>query len=315
MKKKISKQIILKLAVTLVGAAMLALSCIFLMGLPKYILLLSIILFSSLTVIITSLDYHAHESLFKVLLVAFITGALALVCFIIFDKTNLLEKLKDADAIIAFIRGTRHWGILVFILLVIFQVIFLPLPTAVTAFIGSKLYGPTWAFIYITIGTILGSLIAFVLGKVFGKKLVIWMIGKEKTEKYAELLNRKGRFLFIIMMLLPFFPDDMLCLVAGITAMSYGYFLLVVTLTRPVMIAFMCYFVEGSIIPFSGWGIPVWIAIFALFVILFLIFGRIKKIIEEKKTDKSGEKNEKKRAEKVKSRKGKNKTEISKSEK
>ena len=302
MSKRLSKQILLKLVVAVVGAAMLVLSCIFLVGLPKYVFLLAIILFSSLTVIITNLDYHAHEVLFKLLFVAFITAALTLMGYITLDKTNLLEKLKDADAIIAFIRGTRHWGILVFVLLVIFQVIFLPLPAAVTAFIGSKLYGPTWAFIYITAGTIAGSLIAFMLGKVFGKKLVIWMIGKEKTEKYAELLNRKGRFLFIVMMLLPFFPDDMLCLVAGITAMSYGYFMLVVTLTRPIMIAFTCYFVEGSIIPFSGWGIPVWIAIFAFFIIMFFVFGKVKKVIENKKSDKRENKSEKK-------------TKISKSEK
>ena len=310
MKKKFYKQIALKLTVAVLGAGMLALSCIFLMGLPKYILLLAIILFSSLTVIITSLDYHAHETLFKILFVTFIAAALALVGFIVLDRTSIMEKLKDADAIIEFIRGTRHWGILVFIFFVIFQVIFLPLPTAVTAFIGSKLYGPTWAFIYMTIGTIIGSLIAFALGKVFGQKLVIWMIGKEKTEKYAEILNRKGRFLFIVMMLLPFFPDDILCLVAGITAMSYGYFLLVISLTRPVMIAFTCYFVEGSIIPFSGWGIPVWIAIFAAFLVLFIIIGRVKKIVMDRKSDKSENKDEKKRTPKEKK-----KTEISKSEK
>lgn len=286
MGKKITKQTVIKLFVTLLGAASLALSCIFLRGLPKYVLLLAIILFTSLTVIITSLDYHSYEAVFKFLFVLLISASLVLAGYIISDKTDLFDKLKDTEAIIAFIRGTRHWGILVFILFVIFQVIFLPLPTAVTAFIGSKLYGPLWAFIYITIGTILGSILAFMLGRIFGKKLVVWMIGKEKTEKYAEYLNRKGRFLFIFMMLMPFFPDDILCLVAGITAMSYGYFILVISLTRPVMIVLTCYFVEGSIIPFSGWGIPVWIAIIALLLVLFIVFGRIKKMIAEKRSDK-----------------------------
>ena len=42
MKKKFSKQIALKLTVAVLGAGMLALSCIFLMGLPKYILLLGL---------------------------------------------------------------------------------------------------------------------------------------------------------------------------------------------------------------------------------------------------------------------------------
>jgi hypothetical protein len=50
------------------------------------------------------------------------------------------------------------------------------------------------------------------------------------------------------------------------------------------MIAFMCYFAEGSIIPFEGWGVPVWIAIFSLAVVLFLLTGRLKDFIMNRKS-------------------------------
>jgi uncharacterized membrane protein YdjX (TVP38/TMEM64 family) len=123
---------------------------------------------------------------------------------------------------------------------------------------------------------VLGSLVTFVLGKIFGKKLVVWMVGEEKTEKYAEMLNDKGRFAFVMMMLFPGFPDDILCLVAGVTAMSYKFFITSIVITRPVMIAVYSYFGSGHIIPFSGWGIPVWIAIFCLGVLLFLLINRYK---------------------------------------
>ena len=84
------------------------------------------------------------------------------------------------------------------------------------------------------------------------------------------------------MLLFPFFPDDVICLVAGITTMSFRYFIITVSLTRPVMIAFMCYFGSGTIIPFKGWGIPVWIAIFVAVIILFFVVNKIKKKIMEK---------------------------------
>ena len=93
------------------------------------------------------------------------------------------------------------------------------------------------------------------------------------------LVNEKGRFLFVIMLLFPFFPDDVICLVAGITTMSFRYFIITVSLTRPVMIAFMCYFGSGTIIPFKGWGIPVWISIFVAVIILFFVVNKIKKKI------------------------------------
>jgi uncharacterized membrane protein YdjX (TVP38/TMEM64 family) len=253
------------------------LSCVYLYGYPKIVLLICIIVFATLGTLLANADAKEHETYFKILTVTLITLSFLFGCYIVLEQTGIIEKFRDPEVLIRFIRGTRHWGVIVFIALVVFQIIFLPVPTAVAAFIGSKLYGPTLGFVYITLGTLIGSLIAFALGKIFGKKLVVWMIGKEKTDKYAELLDRKGRFLFILMMIFPFFPDDVLCMVAGITAMSYGYFTVVICLTRPVMIAFMCYFVEGSIIPFHGWGIPVWISIFVAMILLFILVSRIKK--------------------------------------
>ena len=69
--------------------------------------------------------------------------------------------------------------------------------------------------------------------------------------------------------------------------MRFRYFTVTVTLTRPVMIAFMCYFGSGTIIPFKGWGIPVWIAIFVAVIILFFVMNAIKKRILESKPQKA----------------------------
>ena len=77
------------------------------------------------------------------------------------------------------------------------------------------------------------------------------------------------------------FPDDMMCMIAGITTMTYGYFTLVCLLTRPVMIGITAYLGSGMI-PFEGWGIPVWIAIVcALFVALIMAYC-IKSRIESR---------------------------------
>ena len=235
-----------------------------------------------------SINENSHESIYKFFVLASVFSAFILVCYIVLDATGWLSKFQDANALLEFVRDTKQWGILVYIGLVIFQVIFLPIPSAIVAVLGSVLYGPTWAFVFMTIGTLVGSVLTFLLGKIFGRKLVAWVIGEEKTDKYAELLNEKGRFVFIIMMLFPFFPDDIICLVAGITTMSFRYFVITITLTRPVMIAFMCYFGSGTIIPFKGWGIPVWIALFVAVVILFFVINRIKnKLIEKNKKTKN----------------------------
>lgn len=279
---KLSKNTVTKVILTLLNLGMLALSCIYMKDLPRVVLLCVIILFATLGVVVPSINETRHESIFKFFVLTSVSAAFLLICYIVLDSTGWLYKFKDVDALIAFVRNTKQWGVLVYIGIVIFQVIFLPIPSAIIAVLGTVLFGPTYAFLYMTAGTLIGSFITFFLGRIFGRKLVVWVIGEEKTDKFADLLNRKGKFWFIIMMLFPFFPDDIICLVAGITDMTFRYFGITVTLTRPVMIAFMCYLGSGTIIPFKGWGIPVWIAIFVVTVILFFVINAVKKKFMDK---------------------------------
>lgn len=48
--------------------------------------------------------------------------------------------------------------------------------------------------------------------------------GKRKTEKYSRIINENGKFLFVMMLLLPFFPDDVISLLAGASNMSLPFF-------------------------------------------------------------------------------------------
>ena len=279
------KNTVIKVVISMLNLGMVVLSCFYFRDLPRAVLLGSIVVFATLGVTVPSIGESKNATLFKTFVLASVFAALLLLCFVALDSTGVLEKCKDIETLKAFIRSTKQWGILVYIGLVIFQVIALPIPSAIAAVLGTVLYGPTYAFLFMTAGTIIGSILTFMLGKIFGRKLAVWVVGEEKTDKYATLLNEKGRFLFIIMMLFPFFPDDVLCLVAGITAMSYRYFITVIALTRPVMIAFTCYFGSGTIIPFRGWGIPVWIAIFVVTLVLFFVIGALKKKLMARKTE------------------------------
>ena len=289
MDKKDIRRSIVKLVMVLLCMAMSVVSYVFLSHFPKYILIILIVAFSSMGIGIACVNHKRFETLYKLLLTSIVGAAIILTCYVLLDVTGVLDKITSFDVLKQFILNTKQWGIIVFVLLTVFQVVVLPIPAIVTVLIGVAVYGPWLSFILSTIGTLIGSLIAFTLGKILGKKLVVWMVGPEKTEKYSEILNDKGRFAFIIMLLFPFFPDDMLCLVAGVSSMSYKYFIAVVCLTRPAMIAFYSFFGSGTIIPFNGWGIPVWIALFCVAFILFLLMNKLKDFLITKKY-KSGNK-------------------------
>lgn len=241
----------------------------------------AIVLFPVSAVVYSAVDGDKLPHVSRTLFVAVIISAFVVGCYILYCTTGLSEKFNDFDALKSFILDSGFWGAAVFIGITVFQVVVLPIPEAVTILLGVAIYGATWSFVLSVIGTMIGSLISFMLGKVFGRRLCNWMFGAESTEKYANILCEKGRFLFIIMLLFPAFPDDMLCMIAGITSMSYGYFILVCLLTRPVMIGLTAYLGSG-VIPLSGWGIPVWIAIVCLMLVAFIVISGIKNKIEDR---------------------------------
>ncbi len=227
------------------------------------------------------IDGEKHPQASRVALVLAVLAIVVAACYVTYLSTGLSERFNDFDALKRFILDSGFWGVAVFIGLTVFQVVVLPIPEAVTILLGVAIYGATVSFILSVIGTMIGALISFALGKVFGRRLCNWMFGKENTEKYAKLLGEKGRFVFIIMLLFPAFPDDMLCMIAGITSMSYVYFTVVGLLTRPVMIGIRAYLGSG-IIPFDGWGIAVWTAIACLMLVAFILIGAVKRKIESR---------------------------------
>ena len=215
------------------------------------------------------------DALFKSVFILVIFGLVLLVATVTINKVGGLDEIKDESAkierLVEIIRGAGGWSIAVFVLLQILQVVILPLPALVCYIPGVVIFGPLYATLLASLGVIAGSVINYFLGKVFGKKLVCWIAGKETTDKYAAYFGKKGKVIFLLMQILPFFPDDILCMVAGLTSMNFPYFISVMIFVRPFIIAAYCYLGSGTIIPFEGWGIAVWLVIFAVCIALAVL--------------------------------------------
>ena len=250
----------------------------------------AICLFSCILVASVAIN-NVQSPVYKFLTLLNIVAALVLVSYIALYYSGVLDKINNVEELRKLVKESGQWGILVLFGLTLLQVVVLPIPAAVTILIGVLMYGSTVSFIVSTLGTIAGSIICFLLGKFFGYRVVAWIIGDEKAKKYADFINEKGKIPFIVMLLFPFFPDDILCMTAGLTKMTFKFFIITVVLTRPVMIAFVSYFGTGDIIPFSGWGIPVWIGMFVFAVALLYFINCF--INKRKGNDKSGDRQDK----------------------
>ena len=194
----------------------------------------------------------------------FVFGYYILVWSGIWENINSVEKIKNL------ILGFGFYGRIAFVSLQFLQVTILPIPSALTTIAGAVIYGPFQAFLLSLSGILLGSFFAFLLGRTFGKKIVVFMVGKETCHKWRRGLS-KAKYSFLVMMFLPLFPDDILCLVAGMTDMSWDFFATCQLVSRPIGILITCYVGSGEFIPYHGWGIIVWgIILVGMFLLLFL---------------------------------------------
>ena len=81
------------------------------------------------------------------------------------------------------------------------QVTILPIPSFLTVSVGVLLFGPLTAGIFSSIGIILGSILAFYIGKKFGYKVVCWIVGKESLDKLSKvkvILFIKEEFIYVL---------------------------------------------------------------------------------------------------------------------
>ena len=211
------------------------------------------------------------KKLFRTLLVISCVILFLLIVYLALVRTGMWEKLNSAEKMRLFILDLGFWGRITFVFLQFLQVTFIPIPSTILTIAGSIIYGPLQGGLLSLSGILLGSVLAFFMGKVFGKKLVSFMVGKETCEKWVKFLS-KARYTFFFMMLLPMFPDDILCLVAGLTNMSWAFFVITNLITRPIGIFITSYIGSGEIIPYYGWGLIVWaIILISVAVLMWLV--------------------------------------------
>lgn len=248
------------------------------------------------------LFFLKKTALFKTAFILVACVAVLLAVIMILNEVGQLNKYKTdeekIDALVKLINDAGVWSMAVYVLIQVLQVVILPLPAVVCYVPGAQVFGALPATLLASLGVLIGSVINYFIGKVFGKKVVVWIAGKETTEKYAAYFAKRGKVLFLLMQILPFFPDDILCMVAGLTSMNFAYFTGVIVLVRPLIIAVYCFLGEGTIIPFEGWGIAVWIAIFAVCVALAVLSFKyqdkfedwlVKKFSKKSKEEKTAE--------------------------
>ena len=128
-------------------------------------------------------------AIIKLFLVVCATILLFVGIYFLLKYTGWLGKFSNVQELKQIILSAGFWSYSVFVILQFLQVTVLPLPASVTTIVGVIIFGPFITFILSTLAIILGSLLAFILGKKFGTKLLYWIFGKDKTISFQQKMS------------------------------------------------------------------------------------------------------------------------------
>lgn len=259
-------------------------------------LLVSLIMGLMFIVMLCSLIFYIFEfkSLYRlaiclIVCLLIISGIFFAVC-----ATGFIKDMTSIEALREYIESSGNWAVWVFILFQFLQVVILPIPSTVTVMAGVALFGPLKCSLFSFIGIFIGSVLAFGIGRWLGYKVVSWIVGKEDLDKWLKKIKGKDYLILSIMFLLPLFPDDVLCFIAGLSSMTWGYFLVMIFVTRALSITLSAY--SFDTIPFTTWwGILCWALIISAVVALFWLVCKYSDKIDWFIKNKLGFKNLKKR--------------------
>ena len=208
------------------------------------------------------------QTVYKIIICTLIFFDIFAVVFFTICATGIITKINSIQALRDYISEFGNMAVFLYILFCFLQVIVLPVPGSVTVAAGVALFGPLKCSIYSFIGIVSGSIVAFAVGRWIGYKAVAWIVGKQSLDKWLEKLKGKDYLILSLMFLLPLFPDDVLCFVAGLSSMSWTFFIIMIVVTRAVSIISTSYSV--GLIPFNTWwGIMVWAVIIFLVILAF----------------------------------------------
>lgn len=222
----------------------------------------------------------AQTKILRLFLTFIIVFAVIAVCYIIFKMTGVWEKINSIDKLRSIVEKGGVFSFVIFIILQILQTTILQIPAIIVTIAGTLVFGRWTAFILSFIAVMIGSILMFWIGRKAGRKFLNWLTGEDEADVWIDKMSH-GKYLFFLMMLFPLFPDDILCVIAGVTNMSFAFFFWTNIIARSIGIGCTVFFGSGTVIPFHSWGLLVWALIILFIVALFFISVKYKDKLDE----------------------------------
>lgn len=167
------------------------------------------------------------------MVIGFVIAALlaGLLIYLAIDQ-DVYAAFSNRDAITQAIKYAGPWGPAVFVLLQALQIIIAPIPGQIATLIGGYLFGGAWGAVYSMTGSLVGFTAVFYAARRLGRPLLERYFDTDSLQKFDYLTRSAGPMVFFMIFLLPGFPDDLVCYLAGLTKIKMTTLVVVSLLGR-----------------------------------------------------------------------------------
>ena len=167
--------------------------------------------------------------------------------------TGFFEAAGSQEKLGEYIARCAPWSHLAYFGIQLVSVVVAPIPSNLTAAAGAYLFG-LWPSFLLTWGAVaLGSAIVFGLARALGQQFAGQFVSEKLSGKYLDVIRRKRDVFLALAFLFPFFPDDILCILAGLTDISVKRFFLLAAIFRPWGLLAAC-MVGSATVSIPWWG-------------------------------------------------------------
>lgn len=160
--------------------------------------------------------------------------------------TGMFSSIADLQQ---FIKNFGSFAIVAFVIVQAIQPIIPFLPGGIATIVGILMFGNIPGILYSYIGLVLGEIGLFLLVRRFGPKFARLVLSEKNFEKFETTLQNRTqdiKKLLIVCFIFPFLPDDLICLVAGMTELSLQKYLQIILIFKLWSVAsygYVCLFV------------------------------------------------------------------------
>lgn len=147
-------------------------------------------------------------------------------------KHNLFNR---PEVFAEFISKYGNKAPLIYFLLSFFNTIYPLIPGGMGNVVGYSVFGSYQAFFLAFTANILGSMVIFLLARKFGKAILFAFFDRQSINKYIGYLDNKFfPIILAIVFILPGLPDDLFCMLAGLSSMKFQNFMLIQIFFKPL---------------------------------------------------------------------------------